>query len=153
VNLILENSKYTEYYTYLDQVFSSVPELLSLNWLITDLEYNFCTDSRLQTDPVIIDGKSLYEIIKKEKVQFIWAVFSGFKNKIENCSENLPFANGNPEFWKGSPTLQAEGAEIEIVCWDSTLTLFIGSNNNVTKKLKVLYPDIKNLDHENEARG
>ena len=59
VNLILEKSKFVDYYTYLDELFREVPEFREYHWLISDLEFNHCEDARLQTNPVVIDGEAL----------------------------------------------------------------------------------------------
>jgi len=153
MNLIIEKSKFVDYYTYLDPIFSSIPEFREMYWLISDLEVTYCPDTRLHDDPVLIDGKSLNEIVQRNKIQFIWAVLSGFIKKPKRIPEELPYADGNPDFWKGIPKPQAIGAEIEIVCWDSTYTLFINANEHVAAKLKELYPDIQDLDKNNETRG
>lgn len=153
MNLILEKSECVEWYTYLDEVFSKVPELCEYNWLISDLELNYCPDSRLSSDPVIIDGKSLCEIVLKDKIQFIWAVLSGFKNNVPQIPDELPFADGNKHLWVQSPKPQIEGADLEIVCWDSTCTLFIGVSDNISTKLREMYFDIKDLDVEIKKRG
>ena len=125
VNLIVENSEYVKHYTYLDEDFSTIPELRKLNWLITDLELNKVEDPRLLRDPVVIDGVSLTEILQKTKMQFIWAVLSGYPQKSIEVPEDLPYADGNPNFWTGSPKPQAEGAQVEIVCWDCHPQKFI----------------------------
>jgi hypothetical protein len=114
---------------------------------------NYCPDSRLSSDPVILDGETLCEIVQKDKIQFSWAVLSGFKNEISAIPNELPFADGNRNFWIGCPKPQAKGAELEIVCWDSTCTLFIGVNENISIKLHELYFDIKDLDQENKKRS
>lgn len=151
-NLIIEDSKYVDFYTYLDSVFATIPELRKLYWLITDLECNHCPDPRLREDPVLIEGKTFNEIIQVNEIQFIWGVLSGFSDKPIKIPAKLPYADGNPRFWKGKPKPQATGAEIEIVCWDSTCTLFINANDSVATKLKELYPDIRNLDDENKSK-
>ena len=56
MNLIVENSKYVDYYTFLDRVFAAIPEFQELDWLITDLELNYVDDPRLFQEPIIIDG-------------------------------------------------------------------------------------------------
>lgn len=153
MNLIVVKSQYVDYYTYLDPIFTAIPELQKINWLISDLDYNYCEDSRLHDDPILIDGASLNEIVQNNKIQFIWAVLSGFKKPLKKLPFELPYACGNKNFWHGTPKPQAPGAEIEIVCWDSSCTLFINVNKIVADKLKKLYPDIKNLNKENESRG
>ena len=106
----------------------------------------------LQKDPVVIDGGLLNEIIQNHKVQFDWGVFSGFREKIDRLPVDLPYADGNRDFWGGSPKPQLPGAAVEIVCWDSTCTLFIGVDDGVAAKLKEIYPDIRDLDEENRRR-
>lgn len=148
MNYILINSKYVEYYTYLDTIFLEIDELSQYTWLITDL---VCYDSELccKDEPIILDGLSLQNILIKKKFQIIWGVFSGFKNKEVKIPKELPYADGNPSFWNGHPIPQAENATIEIVCWDSTCTLFINVNESISRKLLKIYPDIKDLDEIN----
>lgn len=153
MNLIVENSKYVDYYTFLDRVFAAIPELQEMDWLITDLALNYVDDPRLFEEPIIIDGMSLNEILQKTKMQFDWAVLSGYSEKLTVIPEDYPYADGNPNFWVGSPKPQARGAQIEIVCWDSSCTLFINISPSLAEKLKEIYPDIKDLDRENELRG
>lgn len=152
MNLIVENSRYVQYYTYLDRVFSEIPELQQYNWLLSDLELNFCSDPRLSQESVVIEGASLNEILQKAHMQFIWAVLSGYIEKPQ-IPKKLPYADGNPHFWEGSPKPQGDGAQMEIVCWDSTCTLFINVNESIATKLRGLYPDIKDLDMENALRS
>jgi hypothetical protein len=154
LNLILENSKFVEYYTYLHLVFQNVPEFIDYFWLITDLECNIHTGTVLDNNqvPTIIDGKSLNRIIQGEEIQFVWGVLSGFDRQIEKIPEKLPYADGNSTFWEGKPKTQITGADVEIVCWDSSCTIFININEEIEKKLRFLYPDIMDLDEQNKHR-
>jgi len=152
MNLILYNSKYVNLYTYLDPIFDAVPEFANFYYLVTDLECCGSDDERLSGEPVVISGFTLHEIIQKDEVQFIWGVFSAF-NREPSIPTELPSADGNSKFWEGSPTPQIKNAMFEIVCWDSTATLFIGIDHDIAAKLKVRYPDILDLDQENGRRG
>ena len=78
MNLILEDSESVTEYSYLDAVFAAAPELCELHWLITDIE---ASDEVLGSEPVLIDGHALNEILQAKHIQFRWAVFSGFKIK------------------------------------------------------------------------
>ncbi|EMO24527.1 hypothetical protein LEP1GSC168_3058 [Leptospira santarosai str. HAI134] len=151
MNLILERSKFVTYYTYIDTIFEKIPGFRNYNYFISDLEYNHCEDPRLHKDDFFITGLELYEIVQKEKIQFLWGVLSAFKS-VAKLTPPFPYADGNPAFWQGSPQSQADGAEFEIVCWDSCRTLFIGVSEEIQQSLKILYPDIKNLDEENRKR-
>jgi len=153
MNLILQNSARVQYYTYLDTIFDAVAEFESYWYLISELEYNQCEDPRLLSELIIISGAELKTIVEKEHIQFIWGVLSAFTEKPTEVPDELPFADGNPEFWKGSPQPQAPGAKFEIVCFDSSLTLFIGVPEPMAEKLRRLYPDILDLDAENLKRA
>ncbi|PJZ76315.1 hypothetical protein [Leptospira neocaledonica] len=148
MNLILEKSRYVRFYTDLSPLFSAIPDLMEYTYFVSDLEHNGCEDPRFQNSDFAISGTDLYEIVKEKEIQFIWGVFSAFKFSL-NITEPFPSADGNPSFWQGIPKPQAKGAEFEIVCWDSSYTLFIGVSEEIANSLKTLYPDIKNLDQEN----
>lgn len=150
MNLILEKSSSLEYTTNLDTIFQRLPELRQYYWLISDIELNWYPDDRLKNEPVVIDGTALNAYVQENKIQFIWAVLSGFRSPLFTIPDDLPFADGNDGFWRGSPRPQAAGAELEIVCWDSTCTLFIGFPETLVLQLRQLFPDIRNLDEENE---
>lgn len=80
------------------------------------------------------------------EVQIIWAVLSAFKKEPKEIGELIPFADGNSELWKGSPKPQLKSAIFEIVCWDSSSTLFIGVSDEIGKDLILSYPDIKKIE-------
>ena len=106
MNLILENSKHVKFHTFLDDIFTFIPEFREYNWLLSDLEFCGSGDPRLHGDAIIINGASLNEIIQKEQVQFIWSVFSGFKKEITRIPETLPYAEDNENLWLNSPKTQ-----------------------------------------------
>ena len=148
MNLLLERSKSVEFYTYLDSIFEAAPELADFSYLISDVEIGGSREERLTKDPIVISGRELCSIVKKDKVQFIWAVFSAFDGAPAVPAE-LPYADGNPSFWKDSPKPQIPEAKFEIVCWDSSSTLFIGIHAYTAAKLLQRYPDIQDLDEYN----
>ncbi len=118
------------------------------------MDFMGCEDSRLQLDTdTLIDGESLNEIIQTERVQFAWGVFSAFWGPPKSIPEEPPYADGNSELWIGRPEPQAEGAEMEIVAWDNTCTLFIGVPFRIAKVLIEMYPDIEDLDELNRMRA
>ena len=81
MNLILHSSKHVKFYTYLDELFKEIPKFQEYTYFISDFEFNYCEDERLIKDNFFISGKLLFEIISKNKIQFIWAVLSAFKEK------------------------------------------------------------------------
>jgi hypothetical protein len=153
MNLILENSACMEYHTYFGKLFESVPELSSYSYLISGLDTNGSTDERLRSDVVVLSGEELAAIVREHDVQFIWAVLSAFREIPKALPLELPFADGNPNFWRGSPRPQLPGATFEIVCFDSGCTLFIGVDAGLAANLKSVYPDIRDLDERNRHRA
>jgi hypothetical protein len=75
-----------------------------------------------------LSGSELTAIVGHEDFQWICAVFSAFEKDIplETILKHpLPYADGNPGFWKNPLTIQHPLAQIEIVAFDSSLTLFL----------------------------
>ena len=150
--MILEKSEFVRYYTFLDALFNGIEEFRKSYWLISDHELNHDEAERLNSHPVLISGEKLRKLLSEVKTQFIWGVLSAFENPEIDLNQPLPFADGNPEFWSGSPRPQHPDASFEIVCWDSSCTLFVGVNSRVAVQLKKIFPDIKDLDMENQRR-
>lgn len=78
----------------------------------------------------------------------VWAVLSGFEKHI-TLSEVLqypaPFADGYCGFWKNPISIQHPLAAIEIVAWDSELTLFISRNEALVEDFLKFFPLSKDL--------
>ncbi|MDU0206415.1 hypothetical protein ACYEXS_36090 [Paenibacillus sp. MAH-36] len=167
MNAILKDSKQIQYYTYLGPIFEAIHNRQhDFNWLLTDLELNWIPDDFLnyfedyeinkglwdRDNKYWISGDQLTNLITNNKIQFIWGVLSGFR-KTENIEmKNLsviPFADGNPELWKPGVTVQYPKAEIEIVCWDSELTLLISNDQSMVKSFMEFFKDAKDLDEYN----
>lgn len=151
-NLILEETIHVEYFTYLRDVFKAVSELSDFHWVINDLETN-SVDSRLQVDHLIISGKELNTIVQRENPQFVWGVLSGFLEEVQSYPQLSVWADGNENIWSTNPKVQLPGAELEIVCWDGTCTLFIGCSEKIAKILEKTYPDIEDLIEHNRKHG
>lgn len=150
MNLILKNSQHVDWYTNLAPIFSNIPELKDYEYFISDLEINGKNIEQLQNN-MFISGKQLFDLVTKNKIPFSWGVFSAFEKIPDMIEPEIPYADMNSDFWNGSPKPQAKEAIFEIVCFDSSCTLFIGVNENIGNKLVQLYPDIKDLDKENKT--
>lgn len=130
-------------YTRLKKVFDSIDNVQkNYNWLITDCEFgtlNPKIEKLLYAEYCWITGEQLTEIVLEEDFQWIWAVLSGFDKNIE-LSEvlkyELPYANGNRGFWENPLTLQHPLAHIEIVPWDSSLTLLLSDDKDIVDRFK-----------------
>jgi hypothetical protein len=174
---ILNETESMPFHTDMRRIFDTLEGLqLEFNWLITNISYvidgiripsnrklstdisngtntsNYPTDA-LDKEIVWIEGDELNKIIYGNSIQFIWAVFTGVRKGIQIDVKNLevePYSDGNPGFWTTDPTIQLPQAEIEIVCWDSTLTLFLSNNTDIANKFKNHFKDAKDLREYNQ---
>lgn len=134
------NEKGERYYTQMGRVFDAINDRqMEYNWLITEIadgappkiwerynDDNYCW----------ITGEELTKIVREQDVQWVWAVLSGFKKHI-SLSEILlyphPGADGYGGFWRNPVSIQHPLATVEIVPWDSSLTLCISKNEGLVK--------------------
>lgn len=151
---ILEKGE--QYYTYMLKIFEGIGnEQINYNWLITDCvcyPENRKLRELFSEEYVWISGEQLTEIIHKEDLQFIWGVFSGFPKNIvldEILKDELPFADGYKGFWIDNVSIQHPLADIEIVAWDSSLTLFISKVDGLIDKFRSSFPLSEDLSVQN----
>ncbi|MFV0341822.1 MAG: hypothetical protein ACK5JH_02870 [Anaerocolumna sp.] len=158
---ILEKGEH--HYTNMAKVFNAIEnEQLKYNWLITNCEC-YPEDKRINEmfskEYIWISGEQLTEIINKDNFQFIWGVFSGFTPEVtleEALRYDLPFADGYEGFWVNNVGIQHPLAEVEIVAWDSSLTLLISKNNKLIEDFHSTFPlseDLSALNTRNNLKG
>lgn len=155
-----------KFYTDLLDVFNSIGNIQNeYNWLITNLENCIWVDKKEVfmnekgfKDYVWISGEELTKIQEENyNFQWIWGVFSGFKKDVSKDEvlknftwENLPFANGYDGFWKNPISIQHPLADIEIVAWDSTLTLLISRDDQIVDRFMKNKSYAQSLEEYNE---
>ncbi len=135
-----------KYYTYFTQLFLEVPDLhTKYNWLISDVEcnINWCNKEQIEENCYWFEGEELLTLLKTREIQWIWGVFSGIPKEIPFSDiqiKHVPYANGNPDIWRKPITIQYSLAEVELIAWDSTLTVFIGKSKSLIEKIRKIYP-------------
>lgn len=147
------NEKSEKYYTDLRKVFESIHnKQKEYNWLITDCicyPNNPTTEEMLSKEFCWISGEDLTDLVAKENFQWIWAVLSAFDKTVE-LSEvlkyNLPYAEGYTGFWKKPLTMQHPLAKVEIVPWDSSLTLIFSNDKEIVTDFKRYFLKSKDLE-------
>lgn len=150
MNLIQEGTGKVRFYTSMLDVEAWLGITLSgFDWHISDIEGGW----EGLPDPAWITGRELKAKLFEYDYQFIWAVFSAFPSGAQAILSDRPYADGNPDFWKGKPSKQIENAVFEIVCWDSSATLFIGLPDELGQSVLAKAPGIKDLDKYNESRS
>ena len=141
------NAKGEKYYTYMKKLFEAIGNRQTeFNWLITDC---ICypddpkTDAMLSKDYCWISGGELTEIVGQEDFQWIWAVLSGFDKSVtleEVLKYDFPRAEDYNGFWSKPISMQHPLARIEIVPWDSTMTMIFSDDKNIIDSFRAAYP-------------
>lgn len=157
MNLIVEKSPEIRWYTNLSPFVSRARHRVEqYTWLVTDLEINGDWPfHEVRAGACWLGGQELARYVSEVHPQFIWAVLSAIRAGREQVAKGedvCPYADGNPNFWKGSPRPQHPFADFEIVCWDSSATLLIGGDEELSDYFKDAYPGTLDLDAENGKR-
>lgn len=151
---ILEKTNKMRYFTDMKVIFDSLGgRQKGFNWLISDLELNHYPDESWLGEPYVwTSGDKLTELVYQNDIQFIWAVLSAFNKNITVDFDDrtfLPYADGNSRLWINEPKIQHPRAEIEIVCWDSTLSLFLTRDHDLANKFKTYFEEAQDLREYN----
>ena len=144
-----------EFFTDIKIVFDSIKnEQLKYNWLITDLELNEDIPILTDKNPCFISGEELTKIINETKdIQWIWGVLSAFPKDIpvdKILKYPLPYADEYNGFWQNPISLQHPLAVIEIVSFDSSLTLLISKDDKIIDDFKNSCPLSEDLEEYNK---
>ena len=146
-----------KYFTYLKNIFVSIGNVQKeYNWLITGHEcypQNMEYAKKLSGEYCWITGDELTNMVENENFQWIWGIFSAFPKNIsqqEVLKSELPYADGYAGLWKNPVSIQHPLAEMEIVAWDSSMTVIISKNDDVIEKLKESRPWAEDLEKYNE---
>ena len=160
-NLLLEGRVAgMPYFTDMRAVFEAFPGVCQdYDWLISDLDCTWCArdgesdpaDEAFRSGSLAISGHELGRFLDRNDIQFVWAVFSALPKGVKPAVDELPFAEGNPSFWKGSPKSQLPQSIFEIVCFDSTCTLLIGIDTELAGRFKAKFPEATDLDDFNRT--
>ncbi len=147
------SEKDEQYYTYMDRVFDSINNVQKeYNWLITDCDCHSMSgkpERMFCKEYCWISGEELTEIVNSEKFQWVWGVLSAFDKTVELdevLKYELPYADGYGGFWKNPITMQHPLSKIEIVPWDSSLTLIFSKDEKVINDFRAYYHKSENLE-------
>lgn len=141
------NAKGEKYYTYMKKLFEAIGNRQTeFNWLITNcISYpdNPKTDAMLSKDYCWISGDELTEIITQEDFQWIWAVLSAFDKSValeDVLKYDLPRAEDYDGFWSRPVSMQHPLARVEIVPWDSSMTMLFSDDKGIIDSFRAAYP-------------
>jgi hypothetical protein len=145
MNLLLESPAPVPYFTDVGATLLALGVKASeFDWYVSDIEMNFNVEGFAPVDGWIT-GSELERVLAHPNLQFIWGVFSAFPVGRRVEIQESPSADGNPTYWKGGEVLkpQLEGADFELVCWDSSATLLIGITKEQAAHFSSAYPHAK----------
>lgn len=141
------NSKGEKYYTYMKKLFGAIGNRQKdFNWLITDCicyPDNPKFDAMLSKEYCWISGEDLTSLVEQEDFQWIWAVLSAFDKSValsDVLNYELPRAEDYNGFWTGPVSMQHPLARIEIVPWDSTMTMIFSDDKSIIDSFRAAYP-------------
>ena len=153
---ILEKGE--SWYTYMGKIFRAIGDAQkNYNWLISDADCFPMTpefSELLARESCWLTGEALTAMVEREDFQWIWGVLSGFPKGIPEEQVRqypLPSADGHPGFWHNPLSLQHPLAEIEIVPWDSSLTLLLSRKKEIVEDFRAFFPLSEDLFQVNEA--
>lgn len=139
-----------KYYTHLKKYFEEIDGFQrNYNWLITSYECHPQDEEirdRFLKEVVWLSGDELTDIVYKEDFQWIWGVLSGFSKDIskeEAISSKIPVCEGNTNIWEEEIELQHPLANIEIIAWDSTLTVIKSKDDEIINLFCEKYKYVK----------
>lgn len=146
-----------KYFTFLKKIFDSIENVQkNYNWLITGYEcypQNIKYVERLSKEWCWITGKELTKMIETENFQWIWGVFSAFPESVtkdDALKYELPKADGNEKIWKNPISIQHPLSVMEIIAWDSSMTILISKFDEIVEKLLKSNPLIEDLEEYNK---
>lgn len=145
-------------YTHLGKLFAALDGVQTeYNWLITDCVCYPCSPdiaALLSKEFCWLRGDELTDIVNQEDFQWIFGVLSGFRTDIplETVLQYpLPYADGYPGFWENPLSMQHPLASIEIVPWDSSLTLLFSKQKELIEQFRAQFPLSEDLASYNES--
>ena len=143
-------------HTCLASLFKAIDnQQLHYNWLITD--YEGCAEDeqicdKLEQEYCWLTGEELTEIIEKEDFQWIWGILLGFRKEIalsKILESPLPDIE-KATFWKNPVSIQHELADIEIIAFDSTYTVFKSKSKELYEGFRRYYTKSEDLEEHNK---
>ncbi len=144
-------------YTFLKKIFNSINNVQKdFNWLITSHE---CYPMNEQISNILsskwcwLTGEELTKIIDEEDFQWIWGCLVAFPKEIsleEIFKYDFPSAGKNNNLWNKPLSMQHPLSEIELIAWDSSMTVLICRNDKLIDIFMNNIPLAENLEQYNE---
>jgi len=134
-----------DYHTDLSVVFAPFMDVIDhYNWILSDLEFNggiLNLPVDHEREYFILSPTDFKRILEKEHLQTIWGVVIGVPKSIEIHIEEGEYPGAENAKASQEGHLQYPGAEIEIICFDSTYTIAKFANEDLSNRFKAFFGD------------
>lgn len=156
MNLIMIDSEQMPYHTDVRLIFDALEgRQKEFNWLITGHECVSWTSiiEALDEEVVFLSGEKFTDIVNENGIQFIWGILSAFDKSVDIDVKNLavlPNFDGKWKYGGGDVQTQHPLAVAEIVCVDSSYTIFLSKDDDLSRRFMKHYSDAQDLHKWNK---
>lgn len=153
MNLIIKDSIQMPGHTDIKLIFDAFEgRQREFNWMITAHECYCSTSDKefFNEEIVLLSGDELTEIVTHNGIQFVWGILSAFDKSTDIDIDNLsviPTFDGEWKYTGENTFTQHPLAIAEIVCVDSSYTIFISKDEDLSNRFLKYYSDAQDL-HE-----
>ena len=150
MNLIIKDSSQMPLHTDIKLIFDALEgRQREFNWLITDHEtYSDTFNEKI----ILLSGDELTDIVTHNEIQFIWGILSAFDKSIDIDITNLsviPTIDGEWKYGGEDVHTQHPLATAEIICVDSSYTIFLSKDEDLSNRFLRHYSDAQDLHQWN----
>jgi hypothetical protein len=155
MNLIIKDSSQMPIHTNIKLIFDALEgRQREFNWLITEHEcYCWPSDKDIfNQGTVFLSGEELTNIVTQNNIQFVWGILSAFDKSTDIDINNLSVIPTFDGEWKyGGENIQTQHplAIAEIICVDSSYTIFLSKDEDLSNKFLRHYSDAQDLQKWN----
>lgn len=155
MNLIIKDSPQMPYHTDVKHIFDALEgRQREFNWLITEREtYSLPSVKEIfNGEIVLLSGDELTDIVTQNRIQFVWGILSAFDKSIDIDITNLsviPTFDGEWKYGGEDVHMQHPLAIAEIVCVDSSYTIFLSKDKDLSNRFHRHYSDAQDLHQWN----
>jgi hypothetical protein len=156
MNLIIKDSLQMPGHTDIKLIFDALEgRQREFNWVITAHEcYCWTSDKEFfNEDIILLSGDELTDIVTHNGIQFVWGILSAFDKSTDidiNDLSVIPTFDGEWKYGGEDVNTQHPMAIAEIVCVDSSYTLFISKDEDLSNRFLRHYSDAQDLREWNK---
>lgn len=155
MNIIIKDSLQMPIHTDIKLIFDALDgRQREFNWLITEHEcYSWPSNEDIfNKEIVFLSGDELTNMVTHNNIQFVWGILSAFDKSINIDINNLsviPTFDGEWKYGGENVHTQHPLATAEIICVDSSYTIFLSKDEDLSNRFLRHYSDAQDLHQWN----